>query len=227
MEIRFDFLPFHRAYSICSSQDLFNDEVKNLRIMFSRNGYTFAYFNKVLSNFLSKMDIPKVDRPDTDTEYAPIFKVPFVGKASILFQKEICKLIFQKFGIKIRAVYSSCKVGDFFSLKSVAPSSLSANVVYKFTCSLDARTSYIGKTERHLVARMEEHLNPRKESAVTKHISQCLTCQNNANFDNFSIIQRCRCPHALMFHETLCIRRYKPNLNIQLLNNGGSVLTVF
>ena len=130
-------------------------------------------------------------------------------------------------GIKIRAVYSSCKVGDFFSLKSVAPSSLSANVVYKFTCSLDARTSYIGKTERHLVARMEEYLNPKKDSAVTKHISQCITCYNNASFDNFSIIQRCQSALASIFHETLCIRRYKPSLNIQLPNNGGSVLAVF
>ena len=124
-------------------------------------------------------------------------------------------------------MYSSCKVGDYFTLKSAAPSSLSANVVYKFTCSLDARTSYIGKTERHLVARMEEHLNPKKDSAVTKHISQCITCHNNASFDNFSIIQRCQSALALIFHETLCIRRYKPSLNIQLPNNGGSVLTVF
>ena len=74
------FCLLHRAYSICSSQDLFNNEVKNLRIMFSRNGYSFDYFNKVLSNFLSKKDIPKVDKPEP--EYAPNFKVPFVGKAS-------------------------------------------------------------------------------------------------------------------------------------------------
>ena len=68
-----------------------------------------------------------------------------------------------------------------------APSSLAANVVYRFKCSHDANISYIGKTERHLLTRMAEHLNPnfQDKSAVTKHISQCVHCQANVGHDNF------------------------------------------
>ena len=74
------------------------------------------------------------------------------------------------------------------------PSSLAANVVYRFKCSLDANISYIGKTDRHLMTRMKEHLNPnsQEKSVVTKHISQCAHCQDNEGFDNFEILRHCR-----------------------------------
>ena len=153
-----------------------------------------------------------------------------MGKASVEFKKEICKLMYKKFKINVRAIYKSCKVGDFFTLKSKTPFFLSANVVYQFKCSRDESTSYIGKTERHLAVRMGEHLAPKgvnSDSTVGKHILKCTTCQRDASFNNFTILHKCLSSQALSYFETIYIRQHHPNLNIQLLNNGGSVLNLF
>ena len=58
------FCLLHRAYEICSSQDLFNLEVKRLRDIFSSNGYSYKFFNDVLSKFLAKKDAPVFDNPE-------------------------------------------------------------------------------------------------------------------------------------------------------------------
>ena len=197
--------------------------------MFYLNGYSSEFFNAVLKKFQEKMQIAQVDRIENSEQRFTIFKLPFIGKASVDFKKDFCKLMSQKFKVDIKCVYTTCKVGQFFSLKSAAPSSLAANVVYRFKCSHDANISYIGKTERHLLTRMTDHLNPnfQDKSAVTKHISQCVHCQANVGHDNFEILRQCRDSRSVNVHEALLIRKHKPSLNIQLYNRGGALLNVF
>ena len=197
--------------------------------MFSKNGYSLSFFNDVLGKFLEKKELRSVDQNDSSEQRFIIFKLPFIGKASVDFKKDFGKLMLQKFKIDIKCVYTTCKIGQFFSLKSASPSSLAANVVYRFKCSLDANISYIGKTDRHLMTRMKEHLNPnsQEKSAVTKHISQCAHCQDNVGFDNFEILRHCRDNRSTFLHETFLIRKHKPSLNTQLHNRGGTLLHIF
>ena len=150
-----------------------------------------------------------------------------IGRPSINFQKDFAKLMLKKFNLKIRTCYNSCKVGQFFSLKDGCPAFLASNVVYKFTCSLDEGISYIGKTERHLFTRVQEHLTPSHNSAVNQHIAQCRECQNKANKSNFSIIRKCQSSQVVSLHESFLIRQLKPILNVQLYNNGGTLLNIF
>ena len=91
--------------------------------------------------------------------------------------------------------FSSCKVGSFFSLKSKTPFALKARVVYKFQCLNDSDTTYIGKTERHIVTRAKEHLTPKgsNQSAVTSHIFGCEACKKgHLSVANFSMVKQCR-----------------------------------
>ena len=44
-------------------------------------------------------------------------------------------------------------------MKDVTPLTFRANVVYCLNGSCDKTQPYIGKTERHLVARVQEHLS--------------------------------------------------------------------
>ena len=112
-------------------------------------------------------------------------------------------------------------------MKDGCPAFLASNVVYKFTCSLDEGISYIGKTERHLFTRVQEHLTPSHNSAVNQHIAQCTECQNKANKSNFSIIRKCQSSQVVSLHESFLIRQLKPILNVQLYNNGGTLLNIF
>ena len=77
-------------------------------------------------------------------------RIPYLGKPSVWFKKEIVKEIEKYFGLPLDTSFFSCKIGDFFSLKCKTPEFLLANVVYKFECFLDENTAYIGKTDRHL-----------------------------------------------------------------------------
>ena len=66
------------AKRLCSTDDLFNDEVSKLKSMFYQNGYPDSFFEKVLNKFLNP-EMPK----DKDEEEYVIFKVPFVGDCII------------------------------------------------------------------------------------------------------------------------------------------------
>ena len=152
-------------------------------------------------------------------------KIPFIGKASIDFRKEITQILMNKFKVNVRPVFSSCKVGDFFQLKSSVPDFLSANVVYRFKCLCDTNLTYIGETERHLIDRVKEHLDLRSEkrSAIKDHILTCQICQE-ANISDFEILRKCRDPCDVKMQEAFLIRRFKPSLNVQLYQSGAMVV---
>ena len=44
----------HKAKNICSTKDIFQYEVRNLRQLFSKNGYPTSFFNRVLEKFLNQ-----------------------------------------------------------------------------------------------------------------------------------------------------------------------------
>ena len=159
----------HRAWMICSSSDLFKKEVNLLRDMFRRNGYPIVFFEKVYEKFYKRVTCPNVSSASinasdvsVDETRNYILKLPFIKKASQLFAKKLKNIILKKLDIDIKIVYKSCKISSFFSLKDKTPLPLSSKVVYKFTCSRDVNTTYIGETTRPLVVRVDEQLKGKK-----------------------------------------------------------------
>ena len=114
-------------------------------------------------------------------------------------------------------------IGDFFSLKSKTPFPFSSNVVYKFSCLRDADRSYIGQTKRHLVTRVNEHVALSSKTEIRSHIKNCPICYNK-KFDtnNFQIISQCKNSFNTRVSEALCIRKFRPKLNKQLMTKGTS-----
>ena len=216
-----------RAYKICSSPLHFNVEISKLRSIFSSNGYPKTFFDKVLTKFNESISGPRISNVDEiPRNFLYTFKMPFLGRPSVFLKKELSKLIKGKFGVDLNVAYTSCKIGDFFTLKSKTPFILLTNVVYKFSCLGDPSISYIGKTERHIATRMDEHLDRRAEkSAVTSHINSCVSCATHGvSYDNFSILRKCDTSYSTSIHEAFLIRRYKPLLNVQTPNQGQCVL---
>ena len=126
--------------------------------------------------------------------------------------------------IDISCVYTSCKVGSYFSLKCQTPAALVSNVVYKFTCLRDANLFYIGKTKRHFDTRVAEHLSPTSEkpTAVSDHVRSCGDCQRGHLKESIKIIKKCSSDFECQIHEALLIQKLNPKLNVQLFNSGAS-----
>ena len=209
------FCLLHRAKLICSSVSLFWEEVDKLRVMFSRNGYSYTFFDGVVERFLnppSKSNESNTDDEDScDSVPVSILKVPFYGKASLNFARDIVKLIKQNFNVEIRVVYTTYKVGRYFKLKSRTPSTLLTNVVYQFTCAVKAHITYVGYTACHLVTRAEEHTSTRKntKSHVKEHILQCDGCKSaDVGFNNIRVLKHyademdCKVGEALTIKKT-------------------------
>ena len=130
------------------------------------------------------------------------------------------------FDSDLKIVFTSFKVKNYFSLKSRAPLTLLANVVYRFSCMRDANITYIGKTMRHLATRIKEHGT--SSSAIKDHLLSCETCNSNYSVDSFSIVDTGRNDYQTTIKEALHIKYRKPILNKHLYTQGSSfVLNIF
>ena len=164
---------------------------------------------------------PRVETDDTDRV---ILKLPYIGEASYECGKKLKSLIDNKFGVNVQVVFTSCKVGQYFSLKCKTPLSLLSNVVYTFSCQRDAGLSYIGKTKRHLTTRVKEHLAlaDSSKSEIKSHILQCGPCRTGQlGMDSFNVVKRCQNSYDVLIHEALSIKKHNPKLNKQLFKNGS------
>ena len=135
-----------RAKIICSDYELFKDEITKLRCIFAKNCYPNWFFNKCLKKFENDT---KPDSHDKEVDdYSYILGLPYFGKPSRKFASQFSTLLKQKFDVRIITYYTSLKTGSYFNLKSKTPAALKSNVVYKFTCSRDVNTTYIGMSTR-------------------------------------------------------------------------------
>ena len=118
--------------------------------------------------------------------------------------------------IRPRTVYQGTKLSAFFSTKDKVPLPLKSGVVYKFTCSVDPKQSYIGKTYRHLGQRIKEHSS--KISAIYDHR---LNCQCTCNTNNFRVIDTATDNFSLNIKEAIHIKYLQPSLNKNLKDKGS------
>ena len=123
-----------------------------------------------------------------------------MGKNSLKIRSNLTKIAKTYFPCcKIQVTFNAgSRLSNFFSFKDKVPLNARSFILYKFTCS-SCNSAYVGKTKRHFLVRMFEHLgislatgkkftyNPKNNNntAVLDHI-YCKNC--NASPDNFRII---------------------------------------
>ena len=155
----------------------------------------------------------------------------------LIFAKKRQETLEKKLGrIFVRINTSDAKRGYGTGYKKDKTPALSqSSIVYKFNCP-GCNSAYIGKTDRTLFERTEEHAynNPNKNdrSAIYEHISTCpnfchvhdifRTLNNDVNINKFNIAQirdstvildKAANWNVLLFKEALYIKRQKPSLN--------------
>ena len=211
----------NRAYIICSTKSLFHDEIKRLKAIFISNSYSSKFFDRVVNRFLQSIELSSQEaEPETSNseETRVVFlRMVYVGAPSHEFGKRLGALIHDRFGVEVKVVYSTFKVGAYFGLKSKVPVLFKSNLVYQYSCPRDEGTSYIGMTTTQWFIRIGQHFDPSKKSAIFTHLAQCLTCRGSKPKSKyFTVLKTLRNERDTEINEALLIRRETPSLNKQL-----------
>ena len=223
----------NRAFIVCSTYALFLEEVKRLKAIFISNAYPASFFDNVSRRFLQSLGDSQVDTAsETTCSEGPCvyLRVVYVGGPSHTFGKRLGALIRDKYGVEVKVVFSTFKVGSYFGLKSQIPPLFKSNIVYKFVCPRDEDTSYIGMTTTQWFVRIGQHFDPSKKSAIYSHLAQCCTCRESKPQSlQFQTLKQSRGVRDTEINEALLIRKCRPSLNKQLGSFQGSsfLLRVF
>ena len=90
--------------------------------------------------------------------------------------KKLRKCLKKVTNIKFIVCYKTTKMSFYTNTKDKTPLLSQSSLVYKFTCP-GCSSSYVGKTDRTLFERTEEHAYPSKkkndQSAIFEHLSTC------------------------------------------------------
>ena len=78
----------NRAYTVCSTWQLFHSEMTRLRNIFRDNGYPFQMFDRCLNVFMDKKHQQTPKMSPIDLEFTPIICLPYTGYPSLKGPRE-------------------------------------------------------------------------------------------------------------------------------------------
>ena len=219
----------HRADRVCSTKELYENELQHVKSTYEANGYPECFMDKIIEQHKKPKAIRDTNEVDTqnqadalndgDDSYSYTLKVPYIGKPSTAFARNIKNALNRVISGKVRVVYTATKVKDQFRLKDATEDQLATNVVYSFKCLSDSGIQYIGYTNRALKVRVDEHL--RGGTRVSDHIANCKGCNDHGvNYQSFTMLKKCRTMWDTAVYEALLIKRHNPVLNKQLVKPG-------
>ena len=149
-----------------------------------------------------------------------------MGSETLIVKKKLKKLFSNEFLHKFKlqiVLKSGIKIGSLLKFKDI-PFDARSHVVYKFSCG-NCDITYLGKTKRHLLVRMSEHLGisyktgkPRKynnlqTTAVREHLR---LCKHESDVNNFKIVSYANTDFELLIKESLLVTKEQPELNKQI-----------
>ena len=92
------------------------------------NGYPQKIIDNCINSFLNRKQSQNVHKiVPVDLEFTPIICLPYMGHPSWNYKKKLTS-IFRSVGVKVKVVFRSFRVGNYFSLKSMRPVGLRARV---------------------------------------------------------------------------------------------------
>ena len=159
-----------RATKICSSNKLLNDQINQIRRFMSWNSYP-KYVRKSIIKCLQqkKTAVQKDDESVTKIW----IRLPYLGNKGEELVKTCIRKLKRCFKTNVIFVtlYDTTKCAMFCSVKDKIPTHQKSNVIYTIKCP-GCGEDYIGKTDRCIITRLNEHSN-RSDQAMFQHIQHC------------------------------------------------------
>ena len=208
-----------RAFKICSSEILFDRELKFLRSLFAKNSFPCNLIDKLFVKTIQKLYICKPHVPSVHKKDVFIC-LPYLGNQSFIVRKKLMSLVRRFYPhVNLKCIFrNSFTIGSLFCFKDRLPLMLRTSVIYQFSCG-QCPSSYIGQTVKQLKVRISQH---KGRSFRTNNL---LTCPENSKIlehslnsghfiheHNLKILDN---PHNfdLRILESLWIHKLKPSLN--------------
>jgi hypothetical protein len=212
-----------RIYAICSEQKDKDLEVEKLKHLLIQNEYPKEVVNKEEEKFLSKQKSKSqttdvVDLRDETRIVEPDMKktkfivLPYTHRKCEDFGNRLKRLVNENFPqVDFKVAFQTQRtIGSLFPFKdNIKRTEDKSHVVYKLKCK-DCEASYIGKTQRILSIRIDEH-EKRTDSACYQHAEVL-----NHQIDYENITDSANSDMKLQIKELLHILRRKPSINKQL-----------
>ena len=210
-----------RLFTICSSWELVDKEVTNLKKILRRNAFPASTIDRLVKTFFTRMR----NRTPVHTVPKQQFQIilPFLGSVSGKVHKKLKSLAKRYLpGSEIVVIFKSpSRLSSVFNFKDKLPLYLVSGVIYKYTCSR-CNSTYVGKTKRHTHHRFAEHAGRSpltgklvKGQGSTTVRDHMLTCDTVVSNDNFEILGRDSVDYYLKIKESIFIKLEKPSLNKQ------------
>ena len=203
-----------RAHKICSNTQLRQIELDRVTRVFKQvNGYP----SSVISSIREKLEegILSDRQKVTDTETPCLLTLPYKGMKGEKLVKSMRKMLMEN-NIDIRTIYRGCKLDSQLSTKDKIKKEHKHNVVYMAECpETTCGATYIGETARRLELRISEHSGKDEHSVMLRHSLD--KCHQAVKLKDFKILtdNRSNSTYSRKIKESLTIRKYHPQLNIQ------------
>ena len=158
----------YRAIRITSDYVSLHKEFIFIRQIAVSNGYPLSFVLNVIRTTLerylepkpaSKTNLNEIRQSKNESKKSALMvDVPFIGRPSLVLGKKFLNIAKQVEPTRhVQPILRPFpKVQRLFARKDPIPKSLLSNVVYNISC-MDCSASYIGKTNRQITRRLEEH----------------------------------------------------------------------
>jgi hypothetical protein len=224
-----------RIWKICSETSERENEISKLKTILAKNDYPDHVIDREINKFVanrSKATPPSTDeqppqpnkppqppeqqQPPIDTQPPTRFIVlPYVSHKAEGFAKRLKGLVntyYPKVDFNV-AFKTPNEIGKFFPFKdNIKKTESRSLVVYRIKCA-NCDASYIGKTERILIHRLNEHRKS-NNSACFQHEHE--NRGHKMAFERVEILDTADSNYKLELKELLHIIHHKPTLNRQL-----------
>ena len=228
-----------RAKRICSKYHL-NQEINLIKDYAAWNGFPKRTANSIIKRALQANNSKTTRSKKANADSVKIFfNLNYSGETAERMVKSCIKKLYRRFKREINVTYyKTTKMLFFTNTKDKTPSLSQSSIVYQFTCS-GCSCNHIGKTERTLHEKTEEHGYSNKksneQSAIYEHLPTChhychivdLFNVNNHDVNsskldtnqirgNTIVLDKADNWNELLFKEALLIKSHKPSLNTGL-----------
>ena len=214
----------NRAWKICSTHELFHQEIVFITSVLHANGYPINFVNQCVKQCLDKFHDTPHNRPTYGPEKKCVFlMLPYCGVNSMTLKRQLQRMLSAIAPwTKLRIVFKPARTLKVLSkLKSQIPLLMKTKVVYRVNC-LNCSEFYIGKTVRNLGTTLKEH-STNEYSALYKHQ---LSKSHSIDFNHPSVVASDSIELRLLIKESLLIRDLTADLSLNC-NVGSTELRLW
>jgi len=203
----------NRIWKICTTQEQKDDEVSKLRIILEKNEYPKNVIDQTIDKYIARITLPP--QPKQPKETKRFIVLPYANRKVEDFAVRLKALVEDNytqvdFNVAFKAPNT---IGNLFPFKDrIRDKENQSLVVYRINCTT-CNAEYIGKTERILVKRINEHAKSDK-SACYQHTIEYP--DHKMDYKNVQVIDRASNDFKLRMKELLHILKKKPVLNKQM-----------